>query len=57
MSKPDEHFMPLEKRLPMLAGGGWRGSLRRALEGVLGLREIRRVLLYQSLCAHIKYLL
>ncbi|MFP6878021.1 MAG: hypothetical protein VCA37_14420 [Roseibacillus sp.] len=40
MSSPK--FIPIEERVPILVGEGWHGALRRSLEILLGLPEIRR---------------
>ncbi len=42
MSKPRNRFLPIEDRLPILAGEGWRATLREAVEGLMGLTEVRR---------------
>ena len=40
MSSPK--FIPIEERVPILVGEGWHRALRRSLEILLGLPEIRR---------------
>lgn len=42
MSEPRKPFLPLEDRLPVLAGGGWHAVARRAVESLMGLPEVRR---------------
>lgn len=39
---PEREPFDLESALPFLAGEGWRGGVRRALDGALGLPELRR---------------
>jgi putative hemolysin len=39
---PDREPFDLRAALPFLEGDGWRGNLRRALDEILGLREVRR---------------
>jgi len=42
MTEPRKPFLPLEERLPILEGGGWHATLRKAVEDLMGLPEVRR---------------
>lgn len=42
MSEARKPFLPLEERLPFLAGEGWRSSIRVGMENLMGLPPVRR---------------
>ena len=43
MNRARQKFIPIEERVPVLAGGGWHRILRHAVEHLLGLYPVRAI--------------
>ncbi len=43
MSDPPRKFIPIEERVPLLAGGGWHRALRCMVEFLLGFHPVRAI--------------